>query len=286
MHTLESLSSLTTGSEINETTWDAGSIRLQMESGDTRSWNELPNIFELAREAGLNTAVAGWWLPYCSDLADALVACSTPTIDELRPSTVYASVVHQLHEHVEGHWVRARLGLENGWSMRRELFAMYQKVHRDGMAMVADPGLGLVLLHWPIPHPLGIYDRYTDRISFSRQNNHLDNYELVDQALGEIRAALVTSGLDERTTILLTSDHPLRPDEWNYRATWTAEESTVSQEQQFPWVPFLLRLAGETAPIPYSKQFNTLLAKDLILDILAGQVLTADDASAWIDTHR
>jgi hypothetical protein len=250
-----------------------------------RSWKELPSVFSDARAAGFNVGLAGWWLPYCDVFPSVISACGVPKESDLRPSSVYASMEHQLHDHVDLHWFRTRLGWENHWTMRQDLYHSYEAVHRHAMNMVADPGLGLVLIHWPIPHPLGIYDRNTDQFAFSHQNNYLDNYELVDRVLGEMRSALERAGLGERTAILLSSDHPLRPDEWNIHATWTHEESALSQETLFPWVPFLLKLPGQTDPVVYEAEFNTLLTKDLVLDILTGKTVTPADAAAWINAR-
>ena len=40
------------------------------------SWSSQPNIFSLARDRGINTALAGWYHPYCRILGRALTKCA------------------------------------------------------------------------------------------------------------------------------------------------------------------------------------------------------------------
>src|SRR5262249_39249933 len=40
------------------------------------AWVKLPTVFSAARQAGFNTAVIGWYLPYCRILSGSLCDCA------------------------------------------------------------------------------------------------------------------------------------------------------------------------------------------------------------------
>ena len=93
-------------------------------------------------------------------------------------------------------------------------------------------------------------------------------------------------GKRDRTALIVTSDHPLRPFLWNKFATWTEEESAISGDKWYPLIPFIVRLPGSAKPVEYKPAFNTILTQDLVMAILNGDVDTPAKAAAWLDAHR
>jgi hypothetical protein len=162
----------------------------------------------------------------------------------------------------------------------REHIAMYQRVLAEARLLVRRQDIGLMLIHWPVPHLPRIYDRKTGQLSLS--GTYLDNLELVDRTLGEIRREMENAGTWESSTILVTADHRWRPNHWNQLPAWLGEEGAVFARQQDYRVVFLLKMAGQKEGRTIEESFNTVLIHDLILEILAGRIATPDQAVAWI----
>ena len=115
-------------------------------------------------------------------------------------------------------------------------------------------------------------------------SNYLDNLELVDETLIQLRQALETSGLWDTTSILITSDHPFRRELWKDFSSQNIVRllETVDNSQ----VPFILKLAGQRLPTVYGKAFNLVLVHDLSLALLRREVSTATEFVRWMDRNR
>jgi hypothetical protein len=59
-----------------------------------------------------------------------------------------------------------------------------------------------VLLHLPIPHPNGIYDRHTGQLA-TAGSSYIDNLALADRCLAGIRRTLVESGQWDSATVVV-----------------------------------------------------------------------------------
>jgi hypothetical protein len=72
-----SMPSLTTGRLVARVSPEsADELFLQFHGGEERvGWSTQPNVFTRAREAGANTAVVGWFHPYCRLFGGAVTAC-------------------------------------------------------------------------------------------------------------------------------------------------------------------------------------------------------------------
>src|SRR5205085_8296330 len=110
-----------------------------------------------------------------------------------------------------------------------------------------------------------IYDASRDAISNSRDDPYAGNLRLVDRTLGDVRKALEKAGMWDTSTILLTSDHPVRT---------LAPFATPGQNpalrglKQHNQVPYLLKMAGEMQGLVYDSAINTVVTKDLLLAVL------------------
>jgi hypothetical protein len=115
----------------------------------------------------------------------------------------------------------------------------------------------------------------------------VDNLALADRTLGDVRKAMEKAGLWDRSIVLVSSDHPLRPYEWNYRPTWTAEDQQVTPAgKESPLIPFLLKLPGESRGVSFKPAFNTVLTQDLLLAALQGKITTPKAAVSWLERNR
>jgi hypothetical protein len=145
----------------------------------------------------------------------------------------------------------------------------YEQVTQHALKMVANPALGLVMLHFPLPHPPGIYDRAHARVNEQSSSGYIDNLALTDATLHLLRQTMEAAGQWDNSFILLSSDHPLKED-----------------ANRHPWIPFLLKTPRQTTGLSYAPPFNSVLSQELILAALRGQVRTAEDIAAWLDRNR
>ena len=157
----------------------------------------------------------------------------------------------------------------------------YRQTHEAALKSIVDPRSNLVFVHWNIPHPPAIYDAAKDVFSDSSAREYLDNLRLVDRTVRDVRLELETAGLWKSSTILLTSDHPLRV---NTRPrSMLGPMVAANQYTQASKVPFLLKMAGEKQGFAYSPAMQTIVTKDLLLAILKGEINQPEQVAQWLD---
>jgi arylsulfatase A-like enzyme len=207
--------------------------------------------------------------------------------------TIPGSMYREMQTYAGQHWIVNRFGGDSqyhadwwGFRDRRVQLLFYEFIHRQTLRMAADPAFGVVFAHYPVPHPLGIFDRHTNQTGLEFRYNYIDNFELADRALQEVREALESAGLGDSTTLLVSSDHPFRPETWSKREVWTEEEAQISDGTKFTRIPFLLKLHGHESGVEYEQPFNTILSTDLLLDILSGAVNSPEEVVSWLDDKR
>ena len=265
-------------------------------------WSTQPNVFSAANSIGFSSALAGWYHPYCRIIGRNLTKCSWEGLAFLGSKEVVNLVTNSdgsvvksmfavgkstLLPPVIGTFVRS----ENGNVWRNFTMRSFVNIHKEALIMARDPDLDLVMIHYPIPHPPGIYDRSKRNFSLNSGSGYLDNLQLADRAVGELRSELERAALWGSTTVLISSDHWLRADRvWRNHPFWkrsfTVEDPAVTNSTKDERVPFVLRLAGEKVGSNYDAPFNTVLSHDLILAILSGEVSKEADVAKWLDQHR
>jgi len=125
-------------------------------------------------------------------------------------------------------------------------------MREDAHTMATNSHFGLILLHWPIPHPPGIYDRSEKDFAWKGGRSYLDNLELVDLSLGDLRRMMETAGHWDTTAVLITSDHSYRirtpvTERQTASDKETAVDGTIDRR-----VPFMLKLPGQKKAVTYS----------------------------------
>lgn len=130
-----------------------------------------------------------------------------------------------------------------------------------------------MLAHFPTPRAPHINDRRTGQ--FTRKNSteqaYWDSLALADRTLGAMRAAMEKAGVRDSSIVLATSDHSNR---------------TPVIDKLDKRVPFLLKPAGSKEGLEFGEAFNTVLAHDLMLAMLNGQVVTVQQAAEWLNQRR
>jgi len=153
---------------------------------------------------------------------------------------------------------------------------------RHACQVVADPTIRLALLHLPVPHPPGFYDRVRGELSTRASSTYIDNLALADRTLGDLYRAIGSAGLAGRTIVLVSADHGWRRG-WRAGPDWTAEEEAAFGHRNNMGVPFLVRFPVDEPAVVYNRPFNTVLTARLILDALAGRLTGSAQLSEWIE---
>ena len=268
-------------------------LRYRGEAGAAaHALSQAPTLFSETRAAGFNVGISGWYLPYCRILDDFTECSWQPPVGLMKREefderlSIREAMRVQLWRQLFALPGASRLRIFGSpylrsQSLQQEAFA---NIRRRALALAADGRLNLTYIHWNIPHPLGIYDSRANTLAAGHLTDYVDNLELVDRSLGEIRGVLEQTGNWNDTAILITSDHPLRIADWHNPGGWSARMEQATGSKQRRHVPFILRLPGGES-VEYGEAFNTVLTKDLALAYLRREINTAQDVRAWIDKH-
>jgi hypothetical protein len=255
---------------VSSSSEDDGTTRLFFADGST-IFGGGESIFAQVRALGWNSAVAGWYLPYCRDFGAQLTDCYWDVRYDQRFSA---------SQSVPGAaWDETRMLFETsmvsafGPSLVLVRHAAeYQTLLAAAERYAADPSIGLAFVHFNIPHSPYFYNQKVGRFghygySIDRYN---DSLQRVDQTIGEILSSLKTAGLDSKTAIILSSDHP---------------ERNLTED---PHVPFIVHLPGETEGVFAPQEFSTVMTADLALAIARGNVKSLSDVENFLvpQQHR
>jgi arylsulfatase A-like enzyme len=256
------------------------------------SLSSLPNVFDTAREMGFNTALVGWYHPYGRLLNRSLTKCYW-TAEWLPPGVEEWSHREALPTAM---WDRARFqfaalplihripALPPEPAEREAGRERFQYLQDRALEIVADPSIGLAFIHLPIPHPPAIYDRSRNQFTTDRSRGYLDNLALADACLEALRQKLEDAGLWDRTALLVSSDHSVRPSMWRDQHDWNDEDESAARLNDSR-VPFLLKLPGQSSGVAYDKTFDTDVSRGLVTAILAGEIEDPGAIAAFLDRH-
>ena len=114
--------------------------------------------------------------------------------------------------------------------------------------------------------------------------NYLDNLELVDRTLADFRRAMERAGTWDTTALLITADHPFRPEIW--KSGFTPEEEQITRGKEYRFVPFILKLPGQTTRLTYDTPFNVVLIHHLTRALLSREISDPEAVIQWLDHNR
>ena len=270
MFTTVSMPSLIYGREIKSAdALSAGRMRLSFLDGSAMDFGDRPNVFSTARSMGMNTAVIGWYLPYCRTLNESLTDCwwNPQQSQENSVGNKFSeALILQSRSIFETHYFSMF-----GQSLATQGHAaMYTALLDHAKKAAVDPSLGLVLLHFNIPHLPVFYDQRTGRFDRSDASGGYDDaLVLTDRALGELRSEMENQGMWSRTTVLVSADHFYR-------------DSPMVNGQRDHRVPFMVHYPGDDNRVDFGSELQTVLTSDLILATLGGEVKSNAEAAGFL----
>lgn len=303
--TLDAMPTLWTGRPVTDAR-EAGPSDLRLTFVDDIEQHTLadtPTVFSRARSAGLRVGIAGWYHPYCRLFGAVAEPCEAAPAGDANFAFRRAAFATRLGtlamvpRLVSWHALWSREAIMSGGLTRARTVAeqslmvsyragVYARVHRRSLEMARDPSLSLVFAHYPIPHLPGLYDRDRGEIDVMSSRSYWDNLALADRVVGDLRRALEEAGLWATTTLLVHSDHAVRPEVWRSLGLWTPELEAATGGRQSVFTPFVLKLADQREPVAYEQPFSAALAHDLVLALLAGRLRGPTEVTAWLDANR
>jgi hypothetical protein len=239
-------------------------------------------IFGEAHRLGWTTGIAAWFNPYCRYLSGVLDRCFWQFSDrypDLSAQLYYGrSTLTDLlallppHESVEPFVVKP---VDRETHMRD-----YRDVMSQAESLLCDPRIRFVMLHIPVPHPPGIYDR--NRHALVPAGNYIDNLVLADDTLGELMKVIGSTSAASRTSIIVSSDHSWRLDYWKKLSDWTAEEQFISGGRFDTRPVLMVRLPGEGGQL-ITAPASAMIVHSILDGLLHDEVHTNSDVSKLVN---
>ncbi len=298
--TLPAISSLLTGKFVASYAPLRRDIRLLECQGKSTlrvNFSTQPNVFKQARAENLNVGVSGWAYPYCRVAGPYLSDCAwdlsgLPTLFVARALNLQPFYKQALYLA----WWQSRVlpfasfrlsaAPDEGRMSREGAIATLHTVVDNAARMLRNRDLNMVYIHLPIPHPPGIWDSKNKALT-TGQSDYVDNLALADELLGRFRRELEAIGDWDRTTVLVSADHPYRP-EW---ASWytgdfdNPKTYAITHGHWQPYIPFLVKLPYQHHATLYTRSFNSIVSGNLLLAALQGKIQTPEQAVSWLDAN-
>ncbi len=254
--TIVSIPSLIDGVFYNSAYPISASKLMLRSSGDSFSpWGTQPNIFTDVNDMGGKCAVAGWYLPY---------------------SRIFGASVESVH------WVafspEGFVGLGGNLfdTLKIHLMALTpitrQFLHRINVDVLetyidevaCNPEFDFCFIHLPAPH-LPSLNRNAGYWYFGSVNGYLENLTIADSILGRCLDKIADSSVCNKTTVIVSSDHP-------WRVSYLYDGATD------PRVPLIVRFPGQNSRVDLGGRVNTVNTRRLVSKILGEQLVVNQDA--------
>ena len=285
------LPSLITGEPLDKILAPAKGWPLAIREPRNRTWSTLDphdTVFQDALNAGYSTAVSGWYNPYCRILPEVLDRCFWVARGAL-PGYMFPeqgiawNTAQPFITSVQYGLRMLRLIRDRSSSIELPFHQQdYFDLYRAGDEMLADSRANFLLLHMPIPHPYGIYNRR--KASFNTSwPSYLDNLALCDLYLDHIRQQMERDGTWDDATLVVMGDHSWRVLlGWAQAPEWTGEEAIASDHATFDDRPlYLVKLPRQTTSARIEAPFSTLRTRSLFDQIFIHHIATPQQLAAW-----
>jgi len=290
------LPSLLMGEHVEDIRPSSNGQQLWVRSGHTGPWqrfDEHNTVFQDALNLNYRTAVAGWYNPYCRILPEVLDRCfwsyRSSSKNTMVPGARWTSNLLQpwIHFFRDGLGYRAASRVmhvtgQDGLDAEQHI-SDYVALGQAADRILEDRSVGFALIHMPIPHPYGIYDRRNDRFAL-KGSSYLDNVALADKFLKHVRSKLEQSGQWDGSAIVIMGDHSWRTTTgWKDDPEWTQEEQIASQGGQFDDRPaYIVKLSGQKTGAVIDTPFAALNTRMLFDALLEQKIRSKEELSAWV----
>jgi len=263
-------------------------------SAEWQPYNQYDTVFKDALEKGYSTGVAGWWNPYCRTLPSVLDRCYWAAwYLEHKGFAEDASLAMKVKAIME------RAAIELGKILPNRVNGLFVKLGPDDSMhtaqtyldlskhaddLLSDKSASFVLVHIPIPHPPGIYNRATGELS-AQPTSYIDNLALSDLYLAHLRSELEARGEWDSTTLVVMGDHGWRTTIW--KGTWWDEtDEAASHGGKFDTRPgYIVKLPNQREGARINTPFHAVETRALFDALMSGQIRTEPNLEAWVRAH-
>jgi len=269
--------SLVTGRNVLDTHTAADGQSFQIETANEQwiPFDRRDTIFGDAQSLGYHTAIVGWHFPYCRVLANTFSYCSWASAPQFTTFLPSESVLANLIEPV----------LHPGGKSAQAHLNNFLQLSLAADHVLKNRQYDFVLLHMPVPHPFGIYDRKTKTYALGR-SSYVDNLVLADIYLAHIRQVLEEQDGWDDATVLLMGDHSWRTQIWSKLQPWSADDSQANHAGFDPRPVYLLKLPHQRGSVEVSTAYEAVHTRSLLNALLRGELQTSSDVQKWIATSR
>ena len=248
-------------------------------------------VFADALRAGDRTGVVGWHNPYCRLLSPVLDRCYWSSRSD--STTSYADGALSLVGNVLAPGRHFLLSLEHPDEVdqaaeQRRVADLHitdvKQLLPAADRLLADSSIDFALIHLPIPHPAGIYDRRRMNFTDAGHVSYVDNLALADRVLASFRDTLLAHDEWDSSTVVLMGDHAWRTKLlWAGGDEWTAEDQEASHGGAFdPRPVYVVKLPDQHAGARVDVSFATLRTRELLDEVMEGRLKTPAELRRWV----
>lgn len=274
-NTLNSIPAITSGVMVNNVTpiskYDA---TLNTVNGEKTTWSKLPSLFRTLKNENYSSGVLGSFVPYCNVLGEDIDEClwyAQSAQENSYGTSLFEKLINQNRTLIES----PRFSPFGQSLYVKEHIKRYNAIIADTMTMLSNDDHELVYLHLPIPHPPFIYNKSKGDLSLAnnKDSGYVDELELVDRTIHDIRTLLNEKGMLNRVTLILTSDH------WFRFATYYDGKKDHR-------VPLIIKFPDHNKGINYSAKINTVGIGDVIFNVVNGKICSPDELITYLSKNR
>lgn len=293
MYTEFVLPSLFTGLHVLSTraSADGRDLTLSTPTGQL-PFNMQDTVFADADALGYRSGVVGWYNPYCRLLTSVLSTCywtgQTELSDLFPAHSFWPNLLHPLIRLM--HKAPAFIHHPEGPSLDemdegRLHIADFINLDRESRAALRDSSDNFLLLHLPVPHPTGIWDRHTHRFAVDR-SSYVDNLALADIYLGRVRSLLEAKGQWDTATVVIMGDHAWRTQLlWVGQPSWNIDDQRASEGGHFDDRPaYIVKLPGQRVPALITQPFAAVNTRPLLDALLAHRIQNPVELARWVNS--
>ncbi len=273
---------------------DGRELTLFRQTGGRELFNQNDTVFSDALTMGYRAGVVGWYIPYCRILSNVLDRCTWVTIHGRMPggflpnapfranisapfSSAWRTLAWKIRPNQRTLWTDRELN--------RLHISEFQRLASEADSLLQDPSTNFILVHMPVPHPNGIYNRGTQEFTSDGNSSYLDNLALANTFLVHIEDMLTRRKEWTSSAVVLMGDHSWRPDLWRAFPGWTAEDEAASDGGGFDDRPaYVVKLPGERIATNIDTPFDAIRTRSLLNGIMHGQIRSTAELSTWITT--
>jgi hypothetical protein len=272
-------------------------------TGKWQTFQQHDTIFQDALNAGDSTAIAGWYNPYCRLIPSVVDSCywtyrnpsnlmepsNTFLANALAPLKLFTWMALNSAPARVRNYVMARLNIP----IQKALITQnhiddYQDLLAHSDQLLRDRSFGFTLIHLPVPHPWGFYDRHTGTFT-TTGSSYINNLALADKCLAHIRQTLEQTNQWDASTVVVMGDHSWRTKQlWHLPRVefrWAKEDDLASNSGQYdPRPVYIVKFPNQTTGTTIDTPYSTVNTRQLFDSILAHQLTTPTNLSTWVNS--